>query len=152
MPRTVTVATVDSFQGQERDIIIVSTVRSNGASVGFLADFRRWNVAMTRAKCALLVVGHRNTLRNDECINAWLSWERTVVIGERDLHVDPDRHERERKRSGSRHSRRDRVEDTDGHRESRKHRHIARDADADSKRVSMRPKGGSKHDAIVLDP
>ena len=47
----VSVNTVDGFQGQERDVIIVSLVRSNDSgSIGFLRDLRRMNVAMTRAR------------------------------------------------------------------------------------------------------
>ena len=50
--------TIDSFQGQERDIIIISLVRSNDHSeIGFLTDYRRLNVAMTRARKKLIIIG-----------------------------------------------------------------------------------------------
>ncbi len=59
----ITINTVDAFQGQERDIIAISFVRSNPAGeVGFLADIRRTNVAMTRAKKKLIMVGDSATL------------------------------------------------------------------------------------------
>jgi superfamily I DNA and/or RNA helicase len=59
----ITVNTVDAFQGQERDIIAISLVRSNDkGEVGFLADIRRINVAMTRAKMKLILVGDSATL------------------------------------------------------------------------------------------
>lgn len=62
----VDVMTVDSFQGQERDVVILSTVRSNAMSgVGFVGDARRVNVAMTRAKRSLIVFGSQKTLRQD---------------------------------------------------------------------------------------
>ena len=59
----VTINTVDAFQGQERDVIAISFVRSNANSeVGFLGDIRRTNVAMTRAKKKLLMIGDSATL------------------------------------------------------------------------------------------
>lgn len=54
-------STVDAFQGKECDIVIFSAVRSNG-KLGFLTDMRRFNVAITRAKYALLVIGNHETL------------------------------------------------------------------------------------------
>ena len=60
----ITVNTVDGFQGQERDIIVVSLVRSNEqGQIGFLRDLRRMNVAMTRARMKLIVLGNADTLR-----------------------------------------------------------------------------------------
>lgn len=59
----ITVNTVDGFQGQERDIIIVSMVRSNDAGqIGFLRDLRRMNVAITRARMKLIIIGDARTL------------------------------------------------------------------------------------------
>jgi superfamily I DNA and/or RNA helicase len=59
----ITINTVDAFQGQERDVIAISLVRSNDKSeVGFLGDIRRINVAMTRAKMKLILVGDSATL------------------------------------------------------------------------------------------
>jgi superfamily I DNA and/or RNA helicase len=61
--KLITINTVDAFQGQERDVIAISFVRSNDKSeVGFLADIRRTNVAMTRARKKLLMVGDSATL------------------------------------------------------------------------------------------
>lgn len=59
----ISINTVDGFQGQERDIILISLVRSNDAGqVGFLHDLRRMNVAITRARMKLIIVGHGTTL------------------------------------------------------------------------------------------
>ncbi|MGC4023686.1 MAG: AAA domain-containing protein [Cyclobacteriaceae bacterium] len=61
--RLISVNTVDAFQGQERDVIAISFVRSNEKSeVGFLADIRRTNVAITRAKKKLIMIGDSATL------------------------------------------------------------------------------------------
>eukprot|EP00124_Ichthyophonus_hoferi_P001372 Ihof_evm6s69 gene=Ihof_evmTU6s69 len=60
---TVRVATVDSFQGCETDIVILSMVRANRKeTMGFLKDYRRLNVALTRARSTMIVLGHAATL------------------------------------------------------------------------------------------
>ena len=61
--KLITINTVDAFQGQERDVIIISFVRSNDkGEVGFLGDIRRTNVAMTRARKKLIMIGDSATL------------------------------------------------------------------------------------------
>ncbi|MEB0022358.1 AAA domain-containing protein [Actimicrobium sp. CCI2.3] len=63
LQRRLSVGTVDSFQGQERDIIAISLTRSNTqGEIGFLSDIRRMNVGMTRARRKLLLVGDSSTL------------------------------------------------------------------------------------------
>lgn len=58
-----TINTVDGFQGQERDIILISLVRANEqGEIGFLRDLRRMNVAMTRARMKLIIMGNSTTL------------------------------------------------------------------------------------------
>lgn len=68
--------TVDGFQGQEKDIIILSCVRGGKGTVGFLSDRRRVNVALTRAKSNMFVIGNAEHLRNDRL------WGQLVVQSE----------------------------------------------------------------------
>ena len=59
----ITVNTVDGFQGQERDIIVISLVRNNDdGQIGFLRDLRRMNVAITRARMKLFIMGDSTTM------------------------------------------------------------------------------------------
>ena len=59
----ITVNTVDGFQGQERDVIFISLVRANeDGQIGFLNDLRRMNVAITRARMKLVILGDASTL------------------------------------------------------------------------------------------
>ncbi len=59
----ISINTVDGFQGQERDVILISLVRSNtDGQIGFLNDLRRMNVAITRARMKLIIIGDKETL------------------------------------------------------------------------------------------
>lgn len=61
----ISVNTIDSFQGQERDVVYISMTRSNTTGdIGFLSDIRRMNVAITRAKKKLVIIGDSSTLGN----------------------------------------------------------------------------------------
>ena len=63
--------TVDSFQGQEADAVLISLVRSNmHGVVGFLSDYRRLNVAVTRARKHVLIVGDASTICNDDVLSS----------------------------------------------------------------------------------
>ena len=67
----VSVHTVDGFQGQERDVIIISMVRDNDeGQIGFLGDLRRMNVAITRARMKLIIIGNSETLSKHRFYNA----------------------------------------------------------------------------------
>ena len=77
----VEVRTVDGYQGREKDVIIFSSVRSNSdGNVGFLSDGRRLNVALTRSKRGLIVVGDPETLKHDENWNAWIDHIRSSKL------------------------------------------------------------------------
>lgn len=75
-PVTIEVKSVDAYQGRERDLILFSTVRSNHrGNIGFLKDWRRMNVALTRAKSGLIVIGDGKTLgRGDHHWEAFVQW------------------------------------------------------------------------------
>jgi len=77
--RQLSVGTVDSFQGQERDIIAISLTRSNShGEIGFLSDIRRMNVGMTRARKKLLLVGDSSTLGSHPFYKAFLDYVERV--------------------------------------------------------------------------
>jgi len=74
-PKQLRISTIDSFQGQEKETIIVSLVRSNDDGViGFLNDYRRMNVAITRAKEQLFVIGDSATIGGDTFYNSFLTY------------------------------------------------------------------------------
>ena len=76
----VAVNTVDSFQGQERDVVYISLVRSNEkGEIGFLRDYRRMNVAMTRARKKLVIIGDSATLGNDRFFGELLEYIESVA-------------------------------------------------------------------------
>jgi len=68
-------STIDSYQGQEDEMIILSLVRSNqNGTIGFLSDYRRMNVALTRAQRKLVVIGDSATLGNDDFYRQFLDY------------------------------------------------------------------------------
>lgn len=69
------ISTIDSFQGQEKEIILLSLVRSNeDGDIGFLKDYRRMNVAITRAREQLVVIGDSATIGADKFYHSFLSY------------------------------------------------------------------------------
>jgi senataxin len=77
------------MQGREKDIVIFSCVRTAGVhrkSIGFVADERRINVGITRARCALLIIGHAASLATDE---RWRNLVRSAV--DRDCMYQPSK-------------------------------------------------------------
>ena len=71
--QSIEVASVDAFQGREKDIILMSCVRSNEhQGIGFLNDYRRLNVAITRAKYGLVIVGNMEVLSRYKIWNEFL--------------------------------------------------------------------------------
>ena len=78
LPKEMRVSTIDSFQGQEKETVIVSLVRSNDeGEIGFLKDYRRMNVAITRAKEQLYVIGDSATIGADSFYHAFLTYIET---------------------------------------------------------------------------
>ena len=74
-PADLEIQSVDAYQGREKELILISAVRSNkNGKVGFLGDWRRLNVAITRAKRGLVVLGDPRTLRHDPHWGAYLKW------------------------------------------------------------------------------
>ena len=79
LPKAMRISTVDSFQGQEMETILVSLVRSNSDGViGFLKDYRRMNVAMTRAKEKLVIIGDSATIGQDPYYTQFLSYVENI--------------------------------------------------------------------------
>ncbi len=75
----ITIHTVDGFQGQEREVMYISLVRSNEkGEIGFLKDLRRFNVAITRAKKRLVVFGDSATLGSDDFYKDFLDYAETI--------------------------------------------------------------------------
>ena len=67
--------TVDGFQGREKEAVVISLVRSNAiGEIGFLSDARRMNVALTRAKRKMIIVGDSATLGSDKFFQSLLAW------------------------------------------------------------------------------
>jgi ATP-dependent RNA/DNA helicase IGHMBP2 len=75
LPKGMRASTIDSFQGQEKENIIVSLVRSNDdGDIGFLVDYRRMNVAITRAKDQLFIIGDSATIGSNPFYNALITY------------------------------------------------------------------------------
>ena len=80
--QVISVNTVDGFQGQERDIILISLVRSNeNGQIGFLSDLRRINVAMTRARMKLIIFGDKTTLQHHAFYRQLIRYVEQVTKG-----------------------------------------------------------------------
>lgn len=77
--KNIQINTIDSFQGQEKDIIYISLTRSNDQqAIGFLSDIRRMNVAMTRARKKLIVIGDSATVGKHEFYDAFIKYVESI--------------------------------------------------------------------------
>lgn len=86
----VIISTIDGFQGRESDIVIFSTVRCNAeGDIGFVEDARRLNVAWTRPKLALIIVGDRRTLGTNSPL--WARAIQSCALVEISLPPEPDK-------------------------------------------------------------
>jgi superfamily I DNA and/or RNA helicase len=75
MAEHITINTIDGFQGQERDVIYISLVRSNDKhEIGFLQDYRRMNVAMTRARMVLVIIGDSATIGHNKFYQEFMDY------------------------------------------------------------------------------
>ena len=75
LPPNIEVKTVDGFQGREKEVVLISFVRSNDeGEIGFLKDYRRLNVAITRARRKLICIGNSSTLKRDGLYNEFLKY------------------------------------------------------------------------------
>jgi len=75
LPQSIRTSTIDSFQGQENPVILLSLVRSNDdGRIGFLKDYRRMNVAITRAREHLIIIGDSATISADSFYHAFLNY------------------------------------------------------------------------------
>ena len=75
----ITVNTVDGFQGQEKDVIFISLVRANEKGhIGFLNDLRRMNVAITRARMKLVILGDSRTLKKHSFYRKLIEYIETI--------------------------------------------------------------------------
>ena len=76
---SITINTVDAFQGQEKDVIYIGLTRSNAkGEIGFLKEYRRMNVAMTRAKLKLVMIGDSATLGSDPFYSAVIEYAQSI--------------------------------------------------------------------------
>jgi regulator of nonsense transcripts 1 len=89
IPQKIEVSSIDGFQGREADIIVFVTVRSNEhRDIGFLKDMRRMNVALTRARTALIVVGNRATLSQGTADEESSAMWRRLLGGLKEVKLD----------------------------------------------------------------
>lgn len=88
LKRRLKISPVDRFQGSERDIIILSFVRSNPmGNIGFLTNFRRLNVSLTRARCCLIAIGHKETLSHVQLYRDFCDSFQKCTIRANDLSI-----------------------------------------------------------------